>query len=462
MARKAEAKLDTRNARRALPYATKPHYRLLRRGAFPVHLGYYKGKDRPGTWIARRYLGEKKYETAAIGTADDDPRQPADGRTVLDFDQAQRAALAWADTELAAERAEAAAEEAAERSPTIKTAIETYIAARKARSARAGHDAELRLQHHVLAAPLAAVALGALTERDLTKWRDGLRRGGRGVKDDAPPLAPATLARLLNDVRAALTAAARKARLPGDVLTTIKEGLRAPEAPDRVRPRQVLPDADVRRLIEAAFAQDADFGALTLVLAATGCRFDQAARMTVADLQAGNERLMVPVSGKGKGEKAVPHNPVPLPADTLARLRPLVAGRRGHEPLLLRWHHRQVEGDRAAGRLPTWERVERRPWRVAAEMSRAWRAALTAAELPGDLTPYCLRHSSIVRGLRAGLPVRLVAAAHDTSISMIEKHYSAFIVDAAEDLLRRAAVSLAPAVPAEVHSLAAKRGTKAG
>jgi hypothetical protein len=41
--------------------------------------------------------------------------------------------------------------------------------------------------------------------------------------------------------------------------------------------------------------------------------------------------------------------------------------------------------------------------------------------------------------------VRLVAAMHDTSAVMVEKHYSAFIVDASEELLRRAMVPLAPA-----------------
>ena len=51
-------------------------------------------------------------------------------------------------------------------------------------------------------------------------------------------------------------------------------------------------------------------------------------------------------------------------------------------------------------------------------------------------------------------PVRLVAAVHDTSVAMIEKHYGAFIVDAAEDLLRAAAV---PLVPAEVVTLAERR-----
>lgn len=458
--RAPEAKLDTRNARRGLVYAPRPYFRLVRRGAFPVHLGYYKGKDRPGTWIARRYLGAKQYETAALGTADDDPRLPANGNDVLDFDQAQRAALAWADSQLAALRAEAAAET----SPTVRKAVEAYIAARKLRSARAGRDAELRLSHHVLAAPLAGAALATLADADLTRWRDGLRRGGRGTRKDAPPLAPATLARLLNDLRAALTAATRKARLPGDVLTTIREGLRAPEAPDRARPNQVLPDPDVRRVVEAAYLQDDDFGALVLVLAATGCRLSQAARLTVADLQASNQRIMVPTSKKGRGSKAQTHIAIPLPPDTLARLRPLVAGRRGHEPLLMRWHHKQVEGDKATGRLPAWERAERRPWTVASEMTRPWHATLTAAELPGDLVPLCLRHSSIVRGLRAGLPVRLVAAVHDTSVAMIEQTYGAFIVDATEDLLRRAGVSLAPATPAEVPSLAAeraKRGRKA-
>jgi hypothetical protein len=77
-------------------------------------------------------------------------------------------------------------------------------------------------------------------------------------------------------------------------------------------------------------------------------------------------------------------------------------------------------------------------------MEAAITAVVAAAELPPGLVPYCLRHSSIVRGLRAGLPVRLVAAAHHTSGIMIEKHYGAFIVDATEDLLRRAMVSMSP------------------
>jgi hypothetical protein len=53
-----------------------------------------------------------------------------------------------------------------------------------------------------------------------------------------------------------------------------------------------------------------------------------------------------------------------------------------------------------------------------------------------DPTGLLMRHSSIVRGLRSGLPIRLVAALHDTSIEMIEKHCAAFIIDMTEDLAR--------------------------
>lgn len=447
--------LGTRTARLRLPGRHKPYFRAVLEG---LQIGYRRSTvpGKAGTWIGRRYLGEEQYETELLGIADDLPEadQPADGVRVLTFDQAQGALRDWSRKRAQAERVEVAAEA----SPTVRRAVEAYIGARKARSDRAGRDAELRLTHHVLGAPLADTALATLTDEALTQWRDGLRRGGRGVKADAPPLASATLARLLNDLRAALTAATRKARLPADVLTTIREGLRAPEKPDRPRPKQILPDPDVRRVVEAAFAQDEDFGALVLVLAATGCRFDQAARLTVADLQVGNQRIMVPTSGKGRGEKAQSHIAVPLPPDTLVRLSPLVVDRRGHEPMLLRWHHQQVEGDKQTGRLPAWVRTVRRPWSDAAEMTRAWRATLTTAELPSDLVPYCLRHSSIVRALRAGLPVRLVAAVHDTSVSMIEKHYAAYIVDATEDLLRTAAVSLAP--PARAATARIGRGGK--
>jgi hypothetical protein len=59
--------------------------------------------------------------------------------------------------------------------------------------------------------------------------------------------------------------------------------------------------------------------------------------------------------------------------------------------------------------------------------------------------PYSLRHSSIVRGIREGLPIRLDAALHDTSVEMIERHYSRWITEGLDELAARAVVPLVAA-----------------
>jgi hypothetical protein len=52
-------------------------------------------------------------------------------------------------------------------------------------------------------------------------------------------------------------------------------------------------------------------------------------------------------------------------------------------------------------------------------------------------TMYCLRHASIVRALLAGVPARLVAANHDTSVTVLERTYARFISHYGEDAARR-------------------------
>jgi integrase len=77
---------------------------------------------------------------------------------------------------------------------------------------------------------------------------------------------------------------------------------------------------------------DADFGALVMLLAATGARMDQVARLTAGDFQPEARRVMVPASRKGRGPKQVTHTAVPLPDDVVARLRPFAAGRPAMSP----------------------------------------------------------------------------------------------------------------------------------
>jgi hypothetical protein len=72
--------------------------------------------------------------------------------------------------------------------------------------------------------------------------------------------------------------------------------------------------------------------------------------------------------------------------------------------------------------------------------------------MPGVI-PYAFRHSSIVRGLRKGLPIQQVAKLHNTSVKMIERHYAKYIATALEDLARAAVVPLVPRSDGNVVSM---------
>ena len=188
---------------------------------------------------------------------------------------------------------------------------------------------------------------------------------------------------------------------------------------------------------------------LIMVLAAGGMRFSQAVRMRVSDVQAA--RLMVPVSRKGSIAKATTHIAVPVAPDVISALKPAVNDRDGHEPLLMR-----PGGFTPAARLhgssaPTLCRCAGRRSAASLGGDRRSRAGMSAT-----VTPYSLRHSSIARSLKAGLPVQLVARLHDTSAVQIEKAYSREIVSLMDDLARRAVINL---LPASVTPIAAVRST---
>ena len=54
----------------------------------------------------------------------------------------------------------------------------------------------------------------------------------------------------------------------------------------------------------------------------------------------------------------------------------------------------------------------------------------------GEVARRALRHSSIVRALLAGTPTRVVASSHDTSTTILERVYSAFVLDFADPVAR--------------------------
>lgn len=437
-----EAPITTKGARAKLKEAAAVAG-VYWRGIDPeIHLGYRKHK-RGGIWLVR-WRVHPGYKQAPIGTADD-----VTGVDTLSYDAAVRKARQTVETF----RKEAKAAMAGQ-VLTVRGAVTDYIAERDKREVsrrkrKVRSDASHRLSRYVIgtdargkrkpveASKLAAVPLHALTQTDLKRWRGALPE----------TLKASAVQRLVNDLKAALNSAyaTHHSRLDPSFPVTVKYGLKsnghAEDDEPIARDNQILADAQVTRLLKAAREIDSeqewngDLYRLIVVLAATGARFTQIARMRVADCQPKQRRLMVPKSRKGKGKSG--HTPVPVGADVIEALRPIVVGRDPDAPLLERWLHEQRPGG------IEWHRTNRGQWQVAADMTRPWHAIRERAKMP-KVIPYALRHSSIVRGLKAGLPTRLVAALHDTSVAMLERHYAKWIADGLEELAARVVVPLVP------------------
>lgn len=437
MGRSKSADIDTVPKRAKLAPRKNPYWIGISGGRGGVSLGYRKPARGHGTWIAKIVLNGQRLEEK-IGGADDDGAPHG----ALTYRRAVAAALDWSRQQHAA--IEASQTLGRLTGPTVAIAVHAYIKARSARSERDGKIAEGRLTKHVLNdATFSKTPLSKLRASTIEAWRERLANGEIDGPDEASatpqkarkPLSPSSVNRLLNDLRAALNASAEAHRreLPAFLPAEIKVGTKAGQVPTEAR-KQLLTDAQVRTLIEAAFEvdPDGDFGRLVLLAASTGARFSQIVRIKVGALQPEKLRVMVPGSHKGRAATARPAVAVPLTAAVVDQLRPAFDDRQPDEPLLTRWAYRNVGPFK-------WEKDRRRPWGPAHEINKPWAATIAKAELPADTIMYALRHSSIIRGLRAGLPVRLVASLHDTSTEMIEKHYSAFIVDMTEDLARKSA-----------------------
>ena len=397
------------------------------------HLGYYRGA-RGGTWIVRLRPpgvpgnGIKR----TLGTAYD--LVDANGLNVLSWKQALDKAMHWFELQATG------ATTALDPDITVAQAVTAYIARRDARRATQAcravrSDASYKLTRYVLDdCRLAQRPLAALSEADLKAWQQRIERRRA-----------TSIQRVANDLKAALNAAwvEHRRALPRDLPIVIRYGLRI-EAPAviaaQARDNQILSDDQVRRVVAAAIAIDEDFGRLVVLLAATGARFAQVRRMCVADVQAGQGRVMVPELFKGK-KRAGAHIRVQMGADALAVLAPAVNGRAPGAPLLERWRHVQVKTAKRRNATRTWERTERGPWTTASEMIRPWRQACADAGLARPSSP-CAQTLLDRARLAPRLPIRLVAAIHDTSVVMVERHYSRWITEGLDELAARAVVPL--------------------
>jgi integrase len=392
------AKLESPTARLKLLLRKKPYWARIGRG---VKVGYRRNQG-VGTWSVATTDGGRVW-TRKFADADDHDK--ADGQTILNFWQAQERAKQIARGQTA---------EGAGAPVTVSQALDAYRRELEANGADPSNAT--RVRRH-LSPALAGKCVAILTVADMRGFRDGLTEKG---------LKPASVNRAMKPLKAALNAAAASdPRIANG--TAWRIGLAGLPVGDTAR-RLVLPDSDVRRIVAAAREINQHFGLLIEMLAVTGARTSQAARLRVSDLQADRERrLLIPPSRKG-GRKAAakkrPHIPVPIPASLVASLQQAAAGREPDDLLLIR-----ADGEAWGSR----------------DLEKPFRAAVVAAGLDGTFTSYCLRHSSIVRQLLRGLPASLVGSLHDTSETEIRKHYGRYIADVADHLARSALLDLAPA-----------------
>ena len=197
--------------------------------------------------------------------------------------------------------------------------------------------------------------------------------------------------------------------------------------PNATRPRKLIfPDDVIFSLVGEACRGDAALGLFCHLLAVSGMRPVQAARLRVEDLIGGDKsRLMVSKSAKGGGrnraEKKLQRYPVPINEGLCERLKQASKSRADHALLLLRadcrpWSEYNPHGDYR---------------QVFGEVARA-------VGLAPDVTAYLFRHSNIARMSMRGLHTKLVADLHDTSEQMIRQHNGKYIIEHTDEIARAA------------------------
>jgi len=394
MARRVRAStLENRTARLKLEPRKKPyHFTVIAPG---IAVGYRRCAG-PGRWVLRAADGHGAYWTDTFALADD--HEPADGATVCTFWQAQDKARVLVRGENAG----------GARPATVTDALDAY---ERDLATRGGLVANAAVIRGLIPATLLARPVGLLTFRELRHWRDGLLDGRKA----------SSVNRHGKSLKAALNLAAAHDPRIGNAAVW-RQALAS--LPDAHTARHVgLPERDVRKIVAAAYAVGPWLGLWTEVAATTGARPSQIAGLDVGDLQdsRADARLMMPSSKKGRGRKRIERRPIPIPPALATKLR-AAAGRRPADAALLT----KAEGER-------WQRAAHvRPFALAT--ARAGRAGVTSI---------ALRHSHIIRALLAGVPIRVVAASCDTSVPMLERTYSAYILDHSDTVSRAALLDLA-------------------
>lgn len=372
--------LTKKSERSKLATRREPYWMRLELG---VYLGYRVMGDGLGTWVARRQEGSKKtYQ--ALGHHDL-------------FDEARKAALAWAG------RVDAGV---VEKVPTVEAACRHYIEhQRTSKGDKAASDAEGRFKRLVYGTDFGKISLDKLNTIKVRAWRDQQIPKGDEDEDDKIRRAKDSTNRNLATLKAALNLAHR------DRLVNSDSGWKTVTGFEKVsRRRDVFLNTDQRRQLVAVC--DPGLRSLVKALLLTGIRPGELANCDVADF----DKLMGTLSIRLSKTEA---RTVPLSTAAIAHFKAETSGRIGAAPLV----------PDAFGR-----RWNKDSWK------KPFKAAVVEAGLPERTVIYTLRHCAITELIAGGMDSHLVAKIAGTSTAMIDANYGHMRIDKTRALMDQTAM----------------------
>ncbi len=421
MARRVrDATLESRSARTALKARGKPYFRAIGPG---LHLGYRKGV-KGGRWVARLYIGDGKYRVEALADADD--KLDANGKTVLDFWQAQEAARRL-------HTLRATGGERVSPRYTVATAIEDYLEWME--GARKGsRDARYRAEALILP-EIGRVDVAKLTAKRIRAWhrkiaetpprlrtKPGEEQQYRELADDPDAIRRrrASANRTLTVLKAALNRAWREGEVSSDAEWRRVEPY---EAVETARTRY-LTIAEAQRLVNAA---EPSFRNLVQAALQTGARYGEIAALKGSDFNTDSGTVSIQQSKSGKARHIV------LTDEGVTFFSGVTAGRDGAE---------LVFTTKAGG-----------AWTKSAQ-TRPMADACRNAKISPPIGFHGLRHTWASHAVMNGVPLLVVAKnLGHADTRMVERHYGHLAPSYVADAIRAGAPRFGTVEPGNVASV---------
>jgi integrase len=403
------AKTSTRSARSHLPARREPYWTTISLGCA---LGYRRGANGGGTWIAKFRDDTGQRHLSSLGAADD--ARDADGISVFSFAQAQERARDF----FVQKGREAAGHVAPHSGPyTVADALTDYQEAYTRRGGKAPYSIRTVVEAHILPA-FATVTVSKLTARQIEIWHQEIAEKGARIRSKPDHVKRhrktdetaegvrkrrATANRILTVLKAALNHAWKTGQVASD------------DAWRRVRPFRSVDTATVRYLADAECVRlvnacEGAFRDLVHAAILTGCRYAELGRMQAADFNSDAGTVTVRTSKGGKPRHVV------LTTEAQQLFARLAAGR--------------------AGDALIFKRLDGQPWGKS-QQSRPMREACHRAGIAPAASFHVLRHTHGSRLAMRGVPMGVIAVQlGHADTRMTEKHYAHLAPSYVADTIR--------------------------